>query len=351
MTHRRIILVTLVLALVSSGLARATETDAERIQRSLWHYGDTSGEWSGADGAYSVSLGDGRTAWLFSDTFYGPVDAETRTRPSGTPLVNNTILVQAGESFTTHAGRTLTGGPSALVATDDQNAATWYWMGDGTVVGDKLHVFVLRFTRPIQQLADDIATFSLPSMTFEGLTRLPLGFSPAIGATLVGWGAAVMERPDATYIYGLEDLHSEKYLHVARAQDLFEPWEYWDGAGWSPNSLTSARLLDGISNEFSVHATENGYVLVGQDHGINPDVIACRAGAPEGPWEACRTVFETPETQGNVFTYNAKAHPQLGAEGTLVISYNVNTTSFAQHFANIDIYRPRFVEVPLPDGF
>lgn len=349
---RRLLVAILAVVLVAPSGASATGSAADEIQDALWRYGDTSGAWSGADGAYSVPLPDGRTAWLFSDTFLGPVDAESRTRPRDARLVNNTILVQDGETFTTLHGNGPFGS-SALVGTEDQNLATWYWMGDGTVVGDALHVFVLRFTRPIQQLTNDVATFRLPDMTFEGVTRLPLGMSPAAGATLIGWGAAVLERPDATYIYGLEDLHAEKYLHLARAPggDLFAPWEYWTGTAWSPNPLLSARLLSGISNEFSVQVSPGGFTLVAQDHGINPDVIACHATAPQGPWGDCRTVFTTPETAGSIFTYNAKAHPQLGDADTLVVSYNVNTSVYDEHFTNIDIYRPRFVAVPLPDGF
>lgn len=343
---------------VLSAPARAAGTAAARTQAALWLYGDTSGAWSGADGGYSVPLPDGRVAWIFSDTFYGPVDAEARTRSSSSSrLIHNSIVVQEADgTFTrTIAGVDGFGRPASAVATESE-ALTWYWMGDGTVEGDKLRVFVLRFgpvPPPFQQYGDDVATFSLPDLAFEGVTRLPLGMTPAAGATLVGWGAAILETAEHTYLYGLEDLHAEKHLHLARARpgELLGPWEYWDGAGWTANPLTSARVLDGISNELSVHATPHGYTLVAQDHGVGADVIACRAPAPQGPWAGCRPVYTTTESGGAIVTYNAKAHPHLSGDDHLTISYNVNTSSFAQHYADIDIYRPRFVQVPLPDGF
>ncbi|MBN1345203.1 MAG: hypothetical protein JXQ73_21085, partial [Phycisphaerae bacterium] len=49
--------------------------------------------WTGADADYSVDLGDGRTLWLYGDTWIGSV-AGDRHAP-GSHLVNNTIAVHA----------------------------------------------------------------------------------------------------------------------------------------------------------------------------------------------------------------------------------------------------------------
>ena len=48
--------------------------------------------WTGADGCYSVELGDGRTLWLYSDTWVGTV-AEGK-HAKGSHLVNNSIGLQ-----------------------------------------------------------------------------------------------------------------------------------------------------------------------------------------------------------------------------------------------------------------
>jgi hypothetical protein len=327
--------------------ARA-ETTAEHLQRILWEYGDTGtgSTWTGADGTYSVPLPDGRTVWIFSDTFLGTVNPD-RSRPSTAPFVHNSIVVQDGDELTTLVGA----GPRSLV--EPPEPAGFYWVSDGIVEGGELLVFVSRFVAaPIpfafQQIGTDIARFSLPSLTFEGITRMPFAFSPGVGAAPVSYGAAIMTTGGYHYIYGVEDIHADKYLHVARVpagQVLNGTWEYWGAAGWSVLPALSLRILAGVANELSVAAAPNGYMLVSQDHAIGRDIVVSRATQPEGPWSLPEAVFSTPESSGNIITYNAKAHEQLSSPGVIVVSYNVNSLVVGDVYANVDNYRPRLVEI------
>src|SRR5207244_645010 len=112
--------------------------------------------------------------------------------------------------------------------------------------------------------------------------------------------------------------------------------------------LSSARLLVGIANEYSVTRTRNGYVLITQDYGIGKNVMMYQAGAPEGPWQSGsgQVVYTTPESGqlgGNLFTYNSHAHPEFSNAGQMLITYNVNSFNVADVYANVDNYRPRFI--------
>src|SRR5262249_46344680 len=49
--------------------------------------------WIGADGNYSVQLGQGRTLWLFSDTWVGKIESGKRVDAA---IVNNSAAVQEG---------------------------------------------------------------------------------------------------------------------------------------------------------------------------------------------------------------------------------------------------------------
>jgi hypothetical protein len=58
-------------------------------------------------------------------------------------------------------------------------------------------------------------------------------------------------------------------------------------------------------------------------------------------------VTPLPEDNKNLFTYNAMAHPEFTENGMLLISYNMNSNNLGDHFRDADIYRPRFIRVPL----
>ncbi|MGI8532073.1 MAG: hypothetical protein ACR2KN_03650 [Geodermatophilaceae bacterium] len=60
-------------------------------------------------------------------------------------------------------------------------------------------------------------------------------------------------------------------------------------------------------------------------------------------------MYHAPESTltPNTYTHNAKAHPNLSTPDRLLISYNVNTFDFGENFSNADIYRPRFIWLPL----
>ena len=68
-------------------------------------YSDSGEGWTGGDSTYSVELPGGRTAWIFSDTFLGPVNPDG-SRPTTTPFINNSFVVQRGHSLKTVTGGT-----------------------------------------------------------------------------------------------------------------------------------------------------------------------------------------------------------------------------------------------------
>ncbi|HUR00997.1 MAG TPA: hypothetical protein VM347_00500, partial [Nonomuraea sp.] len=99
--------------------------------------------WTGGDSTYSMSMPDGRTLWLFSDTFLGPLNSNG-TRPTTAKVINNSFVIQEGNKLTTVHGGTASAPTALLPPPDDTH---WYWSGDGFITGDRLQVMFNKYRR------------------------------------------------------------------------------------------------------------------------------------------------------------------------------------------------------------
>lgn len=301
--------------------------------------------WIGGDSTYSVALPDGRTLWLFSDSFIGEVTAGGAPKP-GMAMVHNALITEDD------AGRLSTRtrkGPESFFP--DPSEQSYYWVQDATVEGERLIVF-LSETRRVGEEGfawerNTLATVSLPDLTTTEITPLP---AVAPGAPGIAWGAGILTTATYTYIYGVEDLEQGKHLYLARvpAGNLTDPnrWEYLGEDGWSPKASTSTRLASGVANELSVTPHRDGYLMISSDTSapFSPQIVAWTACSPQGPWTKRQTIYETPESRvQDHFTYNAHAHAELSDDGSLLISYNVNTFDFEELNSDPTLYRPSFI--------
>ncbi|WP_328524639.1 DUF4185 domain-containing protein [Kribbella sp. NBC_00359] len=319
-------------------------------------YSNTGKGWTGADSTYSVPLSGGRTAWIFSDTFLGPVNPDG-SRPTTTPFINNSFVIQRGGTLKTVTGGTATN-PTALVPPPSNG---WYWVGAAQTsgAGRNLDVVALRFERTgtgqwdWHWASNYLARFDSKTLKLRSLTPLP-------SAANVQWSGWLLRDGGYTYIYGVEDLGSAKYDHVARVRgdDLTaKPWEYWTGSGWSADETASSRVLEGVANEHSVTRWGDGYVLVTHDTTelFSKRVLGYFSCSPTGPFVKPVELYQTPETgatgsygNANIITYNSHDHPDLRRGNTLLVSYNVNSLDAnTDLYADVSIYRPRFVGVTL----
>jgi len=310
-------------------------------------YGDTAKRWTGADSAYSVKLPDRRTAWIYSDTFLGVVNPD-HSRPLDSPFVHNSIVVDDNGKLTTYTGGTAAAPESLVKVAGGDESQDWYWFGDATVEGTHLRVLMLEFEKTGTGSFDfafvrtAVASFRLADMSLEGVTPLPAG--------TVEWASAIYEDAAYTYVYGIEDLGARKYVHlarVARGSLTSRPWEYLGGSGWVKDASASKRVLEGAANEFSVTRFQGRFALVTSDatEALSAKIVLYTSTSPEGPFGGKTVLYQTPETNGNVFTYNAKAHPELGDGHTLLVTYNVNSFDTNDVYADVDNYRPRYINV------
>jgi hypothetical protein len=360
---RRLLLAVLALLIplvVSGSGASAAGPRVERdpVLTALFNgYGDGghNDRWTGSDSAISIPLPDGRFLWTGGDTFLGTVNKDHSRAPQG--FIHNCYVVQErngklGQTLYTH---NLGSGDKAFITSEDNDNASWFWLGDGFVEGGKLRQMMMRVSaQGYGVVATEIATLSLPDLRVEKVEPSPALYAPVVGGGPVEYGEAVVQEKAWTYIYGIESFSPQnaftKFLHVARARTghvMEGGWQYWDGATWATTAATSARLTDGVGNEMSVVRTRHGYRAIATKGSLGAQVVMYTAKRPEGPWSRATLLYTAPENNAQTVTYNAKEHPEHHGKNWISVSYNVNAATGNSNglYSDVRNYRPRFIRV------
>jgi fibronectin type 3 domain-containing protein len=325
-----------------------------------------AGQWTGSDGTYSVPLPSGQVAWFFSDTFLGTVLPDG-TRPEDSPMIRNSAILETGQPGDTATLQTLIGGtassPTGLVmAPDDgQGTAYGYEAHAGWVNGDEVQVFYIHYsssdgTGGLNNVPDGtaIATFSLPDLTLQSVTTLPLTASML-------WGMSAVTEGGYTYIYG----NGNNNVYVARAPEgevvdtsgssPTDQWQFWTGSEWSSSESAAQPILVGVSDGLSVEDLNGQYILVtfDNDTAFDPNIVAFTATSPTGPFSGKTYLYTVPSPlpAGETcacFSYLPQLHPEFASSGELVLSYDTDTLNSAENYSYVAIYRPRFIDVAWP---
>lgn len=340
-------------SLVNSTITATSSTNTA-LTEAFSTYGNTGEGWTGGDSTYSLRLNDGREAWFFSDTFLGPVNPDL-SRPETVPFLNNSIVVDTGGVLSTVTGGTPED-PSIIGKTDD---GKWHWLGDPQLGkhGD-VQIPLIQFEKfgpggwDFRWTANRLATLDGTTLELESVTELP-------SSAGINWSAWTEAAGSKTLVYGIRDVDGVRSAFVARVtgnDGLAGHWKFWDGDSWSPNEADAVPVASYVSNEFSVSAFRDGYLLVTQDttEAFSNRVVAQVSCSPTGPFQFAAELYRTTEGSiwgsygnANVYTYNAHEHPELRTGDTLVVTHNVNSFEGDDLYGDVTIYRPRFTNVQL----
>ncbi len=311
---------------------------------------------TGGDGTYSVELSDGSTAWIFGDTFLGGVNPDGSRIRQVPMYIRNSVVIQDGDSLRTLYS-TLDGmdasfavHPAVLKGEGELTPdSIWFWPGDAYIENGDMYFFLSEFIQAdtgmwgFQWEETWLAIYDLPELEQKEIISLPQGRKSGVHL-----GHAVYPGNQFTYVYGAKD----GMPHVARypAGNYEGQWEYFNGKDWSNEPEEIKAMVDySGSEQFSVFEYENLYVMVNQAGNLSDEIYSFTSATPYGPWGNKAMLYKTPipDTTKNLFTYNAVAHPHLIENGQLLVSYNMNSMELDDHFKNADIYRPRFIRVPM----
>ncbi len=325
--------------------------------------------WTGADGAYTVSLSENRILWLFGDTWYGEI---RDGRHENAVIINNSIAIQRGSSppeasVRFFAGKAPGGEPVSFFRPVDGRG--WLWIYDGIQTANGLYLFLIQLERSAERDSfgfkiigswlGHVANPSDPPDNWRlSQHRIPWArFSPS-GDTL--FGSALMREGPFVYIYGVtEEVGGgirNKSMILARVLEnrigQFDHWQFFAGGQWTTGFNKSSRLCDGMANEYSVSYLPGlgKYVAVYTENGFSRNIVLRFAADPGGPWSEPQKVYACPEMNrgADVFCYAAKGHPDLApSPDEIIVTYVANSSDFDRIAADAGLYRPRFLRLRL----
>ena len=366
---------------------------------------DRTDGWTGADAAGSVDLGDGRTLWLFADTWISKI--QNGKRLPGAWMVNNSIAVhptnpnapwrppdpRSVEFFWGPPKKD--GHPTAWLVpptppgeAKDPQYRDWFWATGGGIViprengqGRRLIVFFFRTRRdPHGKGVWSFATVGTSLAVIDNLSDPPQRWHPRVfdipgtgqvrdaangkSAREILWGMSAAAEKDAagvsrTLIFGTRKSGPfDMGLLIARARgesiERFEDWKPFDDSNSPALNPASARpIAKGLVSEFSVEKIDDHgrsvWVLVQSEPLLGKRIFVRTAPRPNGPWSSPRTIYTVPDVAKSraYFTYAAKGHASLSRPGELLVTYLVNSQNFGDLVTDTTIYRPKFLRVPL----
>jgi hypothetical protein len=326
-------------------------------------------DFGAGDGGAPVDLGNGRTLWLFADTWSGYIQNNAMVAPYR--LVRNAFVLQSGGCLTPIMG----GSHGARTDVIPAPAGQYYWPMGAYVDGPTLYVFAQRFVPGpglcgCVALDIEIAKFSAATLQYLGM-----GASPAVGL-LPEFGNGVVTANGFHYIFGRNtpDGQHPDYQYVARVPVGTDPsvaiWQYWNGGVSSndPDNWTTAGTsvpctpgtggacpmqfemptsgappaIGPSAPLWAIQKSDGTFLASAKLRDVYPDPInTWSSPTPYGPWTQRKVVASTPAPAGG-FTYNGRVFQLPGA--ALTASYNTNAPDNDHH---TDVYKVLF-RTPAP---
>jgi hypothetical protein len=333
--------------------------------------------WFGANGLFSIPLsgvdknnnqGNDSTLLLFGDTYIGEVK-DDKPLP-GNVMVNNTVAYIKGNDADAsklhiHYKQAKDGTPETFFVpqTSTVSKPQPFWLGDGFINKEKNNTLYV-FGYKVERTGPGVFDFIEPGVCIiavKDATKPPFTNQRQLETTLHikndklgegNFGAGILVNtkwagaPAADgYIYVYGCIGQDKNLVVARVKPIdfenMKEWRFYNGSSWSENINDLKPVTNGVSNELSMTTLADGrFLLVFQVMGLSDKVGMRVAASP------VKEIYTTPEWKEGIWTYNAKAHPNLSKPGELLISYNTITADFWNDIQkNAHIYRPRFIKL------
>jgi hypothetical protein len=328
--------------------------------------------WLGGDSAFSIPLPDGRSLWLFGDSFVGSAN---QTNRRGSKMVRNAIALSACDARTSwdihyYWQDRHKKAPASFF--DLRTGNFWYWPGDGFVYQDSVYVVLWKMKAKPKEKIFPFGTAGAVLAKISNISAPPgdwqVTYLPLLDIPNLVLSASAVVQDGYVYLFTLweDDTHGRPML-LARLPltGLADPashLEYVDQNNqWKPgfDPEKAFVVMDKGASELSVryHPESKIWVAIsGEPLFISNKIVARTAPNLTGPWSAMQTVYEikelVPSTPGwdkDTFCYAKKEHIEFAEGANLLITYACNSYQFSKLVSNMSLYRPQAVRVHLPE--
>ncbi|MGO4256068.1 DUF4185 domain-containing protein [Marmoricola sp. RAF53] len=332
--------------------------DVAGLNRQIARYRAQPG-FVGADVGASATLSDGRSLWVFGDTL-------RPKRSEGPRFVRNSMLMFSPGCATV----VMPSDHGAVVP--DRKDGVGYWPMDLVAVPRGDHDLVGVSLQRVRATGKGVFDFEILGPSYALFSVKP-GKAPELllvsdrgpdstDPTKPLWGAALEEADGWLYVYGTANPDPKtvfgRSLRVARVRPeqvgLPDHWQYWDGTTWQAEESRAAELIGavgGVSQVLSVfHRGKDWYAVSKRDELLGTDLVIWKAPGPTGPFTPSAPLATLPSNSSDgLLRYMPLAHPDLlPSPDQLVVSYSRNVSDLTRLLENPHLYRPEFLQVPLP---
>ncbi|MEI6804937.1 MAG: DUF4185 domain-containing protein [Myxococcaceae bacterium] len=367
-----LIILTIFCAACSKKTTQDSSPNFEQSLSCLPNFNDSKG-WLGGDVAYSVLLDPKTSLWFFGDTFIGTADMDSRK--NAIFIANSTAISQCNSSsghssiYFDWGGKKSTL-PKAIF--NSQNPNSRYWPMDGFTHNKQLYWVLV-----------EVENTGKGPLDFE-FRGVKLAKVSNFEESTDNWKIDFLDlNSEQDFLVGISIIKQDKHVIFVTLIDqpkntnknrpviltripldrLTHPKENLEYLAtdftWKPGiSRTDAKtLFNNGMTEMSIryHDSLKKWIAV-MHHTKFPSekIVISSASEIHGPWSSWETAYTTPEmlpeTPGydsETFCYAGKEQTQFSDDKNLTITYACNSFNPDKQRSNLNIYRPKIVQIPL----
>lgn len=348
--------------------------DLDAVEDPVWtNYfrpsSSTGEDWVAGELKSSLLLPDGKVMWLFGKSGIQPL-SPGNTIPCNDSIYN-CIVVQDNDTLTQLTTYLAPPPGDRSYFQPTPPGATHFTPGHGYIKGDTAVVYLR------ESVGDSFVGTSVGRAGITTMDLLDIGQpNPGLQRISFGNGVVVDSLGGQVYVFGALDTTVASYRlclpFLARHpfQNVYAPWEYWTGNGWSASQWAAMPISRyWVAANYAAFQRDGRFHIVSEEE--NPQGEACGADKNflvyhsnliTGMYADPRIFYTAQDSFGQepLLTFDAYAHPWLSACDSLLVTYNRN--DYADTLApnscpgeclrssrrHADAWRPQFIRVPYP---